>query len=63
MTLQRLAVKTQLAEEYVQSLRLYNLLRHEASGVLAQVQEAVYSRLQLAENDEAAEIFRLTCLE
>jgi DNA-binding MarR family transcriptional regulator len=64
VTPQGLAVKAQLTKEHVQaSLQLYSLLRQEARGVLAQVQEAGYSRLHLAGNDEAAEIFRLTCLE
>jgi DNA-binding MarR family transcriptional regulator len=64
VTPQGLAVKAHLTSEYLKaSLRIYRLLREEARQVLEEVQEAGYGVVQLNGDGEAAEIFRLTCLE
>ena len=45
------------------SLRVYRELRYQARKLLDQVQDAGYSTLRLDGDGEAAEIFRLSCLE
>jgi DNA-binding MarR family transcriptional regulator len=64
VTPQGLALKAHLTSQYMKaSLRVYRELRQEAQEVLTEVEEAGYRALYLEEADEAAEIFRLTCLE
>ena len=64
VTPQGLAVKAHLTSEYLKaSLRVYRQLREEARQVLEEVTEAGYGTVHLDGDGEAAEIFRLTCLE
>lgn len=64
VTPQGLAVKAHLTSEYLKaSLRIYRQLREEARQALDDVKEASYSSVHLEGEGEAAEIFRLTCLE
>jgi DNA-binding MarR family transcriptional regulator len=64
VTHQGLAVKAHLTSEYLKaSLQVYRQLREEARQVLEEVQEAGYVAVHLDGDGEAAEIFRLTCLE
>jgi DNA-binding MarR family transcriptional regulator len=64
LTPQGLALKANLTSQYMKaSLKLYRELRQEARESLSAVQEAGFKALHLHEDDEAAEIFRLTCLE
>ena len=62
VTPQGLTIKAHLTSEYLKaSLRVYRQLREEAQQILDEVQEAGYGSVHL--EGEAAEIFRLTCLE
>jgi DNA-binding MarR family transcriptional regulator len=64
LTPQGLTVKARLTREYMKaSLRVYRELRRSARDVLHEVKEAGYQSVILLADDEAAEIFRLTCLE
>ena len=64
LTPQGLALKAELTSEYMKtSLRVYRRLRYEAQEALRAIQEAGFEVLQLSEDNEAAEILRLTCLE
>jgi DNA-binding MarR family transcriptional regulator len=64
ITPQGLAVKAHLTTQYMRaSLRTYRELRQEARETLERVQAAGHQSLHLEEDGEAAEIFRLTCLE
>jgi hypothetical protein len=59
-----LALKAHLTSQYFEaSLRVYRELRQAARDALVEVKEAGYGVVHLEGNDEAAEIFRLTCLE
>jgi DNA-binding MarR family transcriptional regulator len=64
VTPQGLAVKAHLTSEYLKaSLRVYRQLRQEARQVLDEIDAAGYHTVHLDGDGEAAEIFRLTCLE
>jgi len=64
LTPQGLALKAHLTSQYMQaSLRIYQELRQAARETLAEVKAAGYGAVHLMGDDEAAEIFRLTCLE
>lgn len=64
VTPQGLAVKAHLTSEYLRaSLRIYRHLREEARQVLDDLKRSGYSTVHLNGEGEAAEIFRLTCLE
>ncbi|MBN1661434.1 MAG: winged helix-turn-helix transcriptional regulator [Anaerolineae bacterium] len=64
LTPQGLALKAHLTSQYVKaSLRLYRELRQAAEETVNEVRKAGYDALSLEGADEAAEIFRLTCLE
>ena len=59
-----LALKTRLTSEYVEaSLRVYRELRQAARETLASVRGAGFTAVKADGQDEAMEIFRLTCLE
>jgi DNA-binding MarR family transcriptional regulator len=64
LTPQGLALKAHLTSQYIKaSLRVYSELRQAARETCLQVKEAGYEALYLEADGEAAEIFRLTCLE
>ena len=64
VTPQGLAVKARLTSEYMEaSLKLYRRLRRRAGQVVGDVTEAGYLVVNLHGDGDAAEIFRLTCLE
>jgi hypothetical protein len=64
VTPQGLALKARLTSQYLEaSLRVYRELRQEARDALAEVKASGYEAVHLKGADEAAEIFRLTCLE
>lgn len=64
VTPQGLALKARLASKYLEaSLRVYRELRQGAREALAELKKAGYDTVHLEENNEASEIFRLTCLE
>jgi DNA-binding MarR family transcriptional regulator len=64
VTPQGLALKARLTSQYLQaSLHVYRELRLAARETLAEVRDAGYIAVHLAGDDEASEIFRLTCLE
>jgi DNA-binding MarR family transcriptional regulator len=64
LTPQGLALKAHLTSQYMKaSLRVYRELRQSAREVCVRVKEAGYEVLHLEGDGEAAEIFRLTCLE
>jgi DNA-binding MarR family transcriptional regulator len=58
------ALKARLTSQYLESsLRVYRELRQAARDTLAKVKTQGYEALYVKGDDEAAEIFRLTCLE
>jgi DNA-binding MarR family transcriptional regulator len=64
VTPQGLALKARLTSQYLEaSLRVYRELRQAAWDALAKVKALGYEAVHLEGEDEAAEIFRLTCLE
>ncbi len=64
VTPQGLALKARLTSEYMEaSLRMYRELRRAAKGTLAEIRRSGYDSVEIADDNEAAEIFRLTCLE
>jgi DNA-binding MarR family transcriptional regulator len=64
VTPQGLARKAHLTSQYMKtSLRVYRELREHARQLLDQVQDAGYSTIHIDGDGEAAEIFRLSCLE
>ena len=64
LTPQGLTLKARLTSQYMEaSLRVYRELRQAARDTLAEVKRAGYEVVHLEGKDEAAEIFRLTCLE
>ena len=64
LTPQGLALKVHLTSQYMEaSLQMYRELRGAAQDVLDEVQSAGYDVVHLDDDNEAAEIFRLTCLE
>ncbi|MFC2029449.1 hypothetical protein ACFLWA_01830, partial [Chloroflexota bacterium] len=64
VTPQGLAVKARLTSEYMEaSLRLYRRLRRRAGQVVGDLVEAGYRVVNLDGDGDAAEIFRLTCIE
>ena len=64
VTPQGLALKARLTSQYMKaSLRLYRELRQAAQETLGEIREIGYSVVCMQGDDEAAEIFRLTCLE
>lgn len=64
VTPQGLALKARLTSQYLEaSLRVYRELRQAARDTLAEVKASGYEAVYLEGEDEAAEIFRLTCLE
>ena len=64
LTPQGLALKARLTSQYMEaSLRLYRELRQAARDALTEVNAAGYGAAYLDGNGDAAEIFRLTCLE
>jgi len=64
VTPQGLALKTRLTSQYLEaSLRVYRELRQAARDTLAEVKASGHEAVYLEGEDEAAEIFRLTCLE
>jgi DNA-binding MarR family transcriptional regulator len=64
LTPQGLALKAHLTSQYMQaSLRIYRELRQAARETLAEVKAAGYGAVHLIGDDEATEIFQLTCLE
>lgn len=64
VTPEGLALKARLTVQYVKaSLRVYRELRDDAQRALAELREAGYTAVQVTGQDEAMEIFRLTCLE
>ncbi len=59
-----LALKAQLTSQYLEtSLQVYRDLRKEARRTLAEVKDAGHGAVHLEGDDEAMEIFHLTCLE
>ena len=64
VTPQGLARKARLTSEYMEvSLRVYRELRRAAQETLHEICDAGYTALRVEGNDEAIEIFCLTCLE
>jgi DNA-binding MarR family transcriptional regulator len=64
VTPQGLALKARLTSQYMKaSLRLYRELRQAAQETLGEIRRMGYSTVYMDGDDEAAEIFRLTCLE
>jgi len=64
VTPEGLALKARLALEYMKaSLRVYRELRQAAQETLAQLREAGYTAVRADGQNEAMEIFLLTCLE
>lgn len=64
VTPQGLALKAHLTSQYLKaSLRVYRELRQAAQAALIEVQGVGYGAVHLEGDDEASEIFRLTCLE
>jgi DNA-binding MarR family transcriptional regulator len=64
VTPQGLALKARLTSQYLEaSLRVYRELRQAARDALTEVKALGYEAVHLEGEDEAAEIFRLTCLE
>jgi DNA-binding MarR family transcriptional regulator len=64
VTPQGLALKARLTSQYMEaSLHVYRELRQAARDMLLEVKSAGYGKLHLEGDGEAAEIFRLTCLE
>ena len=64
LTPQGLALKARLTSQYIEaSLRLYRELRQAARDVLTEVTVAGYGAAYLDGTGDAAEIFRLSCLE
>jgi DNA-binding MarR family transcriptional regulator len=64
VTPEGLALKARLTLQYMRaSLRTYRELRQAAQEVLRQVRQAGYAAVRIDDQDEAAEIFCLTCLE
>lgn len=64
VTPQGLALKARLTSQYMKaSLRLYRELRRAAQETLGEIHGTGYSVVYMEGDDEAAEIFRLTCLE
>lgn len=64
VTPQGLALKARLTSQYLEtSLRVYRELRQAARDALAEVEASGYETVYLEGEGEAAEIFRLTCLE
>jgi DNA-binding MarR family transcriptional regulator len=64
VTPQGLALKARLTSQYMEaSLRVYRELRQAAREVLSEVKLAGYHAVHLVDDDEAAEILRLTCLD
>ena len=64
VTPQGLALKARLTTEYMEvSLRVYRELRRAAQETLSEIRDAGYTALAVEGNDEATEIFCLTCLE
>ncbi len=64
LTPQGLAIKAHLTSEYMKaSLGVYRALRVEARQVLGQIKAAGHGSVHVDGDGEAAEIFRLTCLE
>jgi DNA-binding MarR family transcriptional regulator len=59
-----LALKARLTSEYMEvSLRVYRELRRAAQETLSEIRDAGCTALRVEGNDEAIEIFCLTCLE
>ncbi len=64
VTPQGLALKARLTSEYMEaSLQMYRQLRRSARDALAEIRRSGYDSVEIADDNEAAEIFRLTCLE
>ena len=64
VTPQGLALKARLTSQYMKaSLQLYRELRQAAQETLGEIHRTGYSVVYMVGDDEAAEIFRLTCLE
>ncbi len=64
VTPQGLAVKAHLTSQYMEaSLRVYRSLRQQSRQLLAEIKGAGYDAVHSDGDDEALEIFRLTCLE
>jgi DNA-binding MarR family transcriptional regulator len=64
VTPQGLALKARLTSEYMEvSLRVYRELRQAARETLNEIRDAGCTALRVEGNDEATEIFCLTCLE
>ena len=64
VTPQGLALKARLTTEYMEvSLRVYRELRQAAQETLSEIRDAWCTALRVEGNDEAIEIFWLTCLE
>ena len=64
VTPQGLAVKARLTSEYMEaSLRLYRRLRRRAAQVVGDLAAAGHVLVHLDGDGDAAEIFRLTCIE
>ncbi len=64
VTPQGLAVKARMTSEYMEaSLRLYRRLRRRAGQVVGDLVETGFLVVHLNGDGDAAEIFRLTCIE
>jgi DNA-binding IclR family transcriptional regulator len=64
MTAEGLAVLRRRASQYMKdSLKVYQQLRVEAKAFIADLQAQGIKAIYLAEDDEAADIFRLSCIE
>jgi DNA-binding MarR family transcriptional regulator len=64
VTPQGIALKARLASQYLEaSLQVYRELRREAADTLSNVRAAGFGSIVIAEDGEAMEILRLTCLE
>lgn len=64
MTSEGLAVLRQRAGQYIKdSLKVYQKLRVEAKKIITELYEQGISSVYCAEEDEAMDIFRLSCIE
>ncbi len=64
MTTEGLAVLRRRASQYMKdSLKVYQRLREEAKIFIAELQEQGIGSVYLVEDDEAMDIFRLSCIE
>ena len=59
-----LGLRARLTSQYMEgSLRVYRKMRQSARDVLAEVKDTGYVAVHFGQDNDVAEIFRLTCLE